>query len=70
MALDVVTLTTDGHVFVSASDEAVVRFVSRSEGEGRGLLAQLADGGELLDLLALGDEVDDDVEGAAEEGAT
>jgi len=70
VALDVVALTADGHVFISASDEAVVRFISRPEREGRALLAQLADGGQLLDLLALGDEVDDDVERAAEEGAT
>lgn len=57
VALDVVAFATDGHVFISSSEEALVFFIGGTEGETGALFAQLADGGQLLDFLALGDEL-------------
>lgn len=58
---------TDGHVFISSSEEALVFFIGGTEGEAGALFAQLADGGQLLDFLAFGDELYDRLERPSQE---
>ena len=63
------TFSAHGHVLVGSSDQSLVIFTRGTEREAGVLFAQLADGGQFLNLLALGDELEDSLEGAAEESA-
>jgi len=63
-----VALPAQGHVHILTSDHVRVFLTGRAEGKTGVLLAELADGGELLDLFAFGDEGDDVGEGSSEEG--
>lgn len=61
--------TADGHVFVSSTEEAFIFFTGRAEGETSGLFAELADSGQLLDFLTLGNKLEDGLPGLSVEGA-
>ena len=57
------------HVHIFTSDHLVAVFAGGAEGEARILLAELADSGQFLDFLALGDERQDGRKSAAQERA-
>lgn len=67
--LVVETLAAEGDVGLVTPDELDLFLEDGSEGEVGILVADLADGGKLLDLLCFGDEVDDVLEACAQEGA-
>ena len=62
-------LSTQRHVHVLATDHHLAVLARRAESETRVLLAQLADGRQLLYLLALGNQGQNVGESSAEEGA-
>ena len=68
LALARVALSAEGHVHILAPDHILIVFAGRAERVTRVLLAELADGGEFLDLFALGNQGQNVWEGAPEEG--
>lgn len=60
-------LSAERHVHILTTDHILIVFTGRAERIAGVLLAKLADRGEFLDLLALGDQSQDAGEGAAEE---
>ena len=68
LALTRMALSAEGHVHILTSDHVLIVFAGRAERITGILLAELADGGEFLDLLALGNQGQNVREGATEEG--
>ena len=69
LRLACMALATEGHVHVFAADHGLAVFAGGAESEAGTLFAQFADGRQLLDLLALRNQLDDLREGAAQESA-
>jgi len=64
-----VAVTAKRHVHFSASNHRLYVLASCAEGEARAILAQLTNGSQLLNLLALGNQAQNVREGASMERA-
>jgi hypothetical protein len=62
--------TADRHVFISSSEEALVFFISGTEGEACTLFAELADGCQLLDFFTLRNKLKNRLPGSHVERTT
>ena len=63
------TLTAEGHVHVLSANHHVAVLAGCSERIAGVLLAELADGGQLLDLLTFGNQLQYAWEGTTHEGS-
>ena len=59
------TLSAERHVHILSTNHRLAVLAGRSESEAGVLLAQLADGGQLLDLFTLWDQLENVGEGSS-----